>query len=92
MPMRSSWSAGFRFSNVFPEAAGTQAPRDVVADAVSCRLPDGVAAELRRRGFLASSLRPDMSLLPRNIAPSAITILGARMLPVSLPVAWISTR
>ena len=33
-----------------------------------------------------------MSLLPRNIAPSAITILGARMLPVSRPVAWISTR
>src|SRR5262249_34595530 len=42
--------------------------------------------------LLRSSLRPDMSLLPLNIAPSATTILGARMLPVSLPEAWISTR
>src|SRR5438093_58245 len=33
-----------------------------------------------------------MSLLPRNMAPSAITILGARMFPVSLPVDCSSTR
>ena len=33
-----------------------------------------------------------MSLLPRKTAPSAITILGARMFPASLPLAWISTR
>src|SRR5438552_10569502 len=33
-----------------------------------------------------------MSLLPRNMAPSAMTILGARMFPVSLPVDCSSTR
>src|SRR5207245_262863 len=45
-----------------------------------------------RTATFLSSLRADMSEFPRNIAPSAITIFGARMLPVSRPVDWISTR
>ena len=65
-----------------PDAAGVHSPVDVV--------PEGVA----HVDLYAFSPSPAgvMSLLPLKVAPSAITTRGARMLPVSRPLAWISTR
>ena len=40
----------------------------------------------------APPVRADMSLVPRKLAPSAITMRGARMLPVSRPVDSSTTR
>ena len=62
---------------------GRRRPR--TAGAAPWRSRGGHLARSLASLSLRSSLRPDMSLLPLNIAPSAITILGARMLPVSLP-------
>src|SRR6185503_11893650 len=51
---------------------------------------DVVAVALRH--YALSPARADMSLVPRKLAPSAITIRGARMLPVSRPVDSSTTR
>src|SRR6185436_7394338 len=81
---------------VLERPAGRGRP-PLAPDVVSvCGRPRVVAAGVRpgegrahRAATFLSSFRADMSEFPRNIAPSAITIFGARMFPVRRPVAWI---
>src|SRR4029453_15199862 len=51
-----------------------------------------VAVALRHAQALSPPARADMSLVPRKLAPSAITRRGARMLPVSRPGDSSTTR